>query len=147
MSTNEDNTNVKLFNSEHAGGLGGTEGTGFDSGKVNIDIKEVAARALADARILLSYWMDDGEFEDDDSIAPDDNRSNDDIFASIKIDAVTGQWSDSDTGACGNDLVSLYAYIFVPQDESEDPQKIAAYEISLDLADIAYWRSQFPDLR
>jgi hypothetical protein len=62
-------------------------------------------------------------------------RSNDESPGSLKINAKTGLWSDAATGTRGDDLVSYYAYINNLQ--CEDPLEQAAFDISVELEDLA----------
>ena len=99
-------------------------------------IEEVAEAALGNAIFLLPHWID-GKFDGDDFIALSPYRSNDENPGSLKLNAETGQWSNSATGDRGGDLVSYYAYIEKLQEEYEDPLEEAAFQISLELEEIS----------
>ena len=117
---------------------GGTSQQGFarsSSDDAKVDIKAIAAKALANARILLPFWVD-GQFEGDEFITLN-SRRDDENLGSFKINVKTGRWCDFATGDHGGDLVSYYAYIDKLQEKHAHPQQEAAKRISRDLDALA----------
>ena len=102
---------------------------------INLNTKEVAANALAHAKILLSHWLE-GKFEGDEFVALNPSRD-DGKLGSFKINVKTGRWSDFATGESGGDIVSYYAHVNSLQDICACPQQEAANKIARDLAELA----------
>ncbi|WP_455275117.1 VapE domain-containing protein [Ralstonia thomasii] len=76
-----------------------------------IDFKEVAAAALAQADMLVSAWLPEGQREGREWSALNPRRS-DSRRGSFKVNLQTGRWSDfASDGVAGGDLISLYAYL------------------------------------
>ena len=108
---------------------------GINAGGVNADIKQVAANALAHAKILLPHWLE-GKFEGDEFVALNPSRD-DGKPGSFKINVKTGRWSDFATGESGGDIVSYYAHVNSLKDNCAYPQQEAANRIACDLAELA----------
>lgn len=108
---------------------------GISDGGVNADIKEVSAKALFHANILLSHWLE-GKFEGDEFVALNPSRD-DGKLGSFKISVKTGRWSDFATGESGGDIVSYYAHVNSLKDNCAYPQQEAANRIACDLKELA----------
>lgn len=76
-----------------------------------IDFAAIAARALAAADSLVPRWLPDGKREGQEWSALNPRRA-DRKHGSFKVNMVTGKWSDFAADEAGNDLISLYAYVF-----------------------------------
>ena len=102
---------------------------------INADIKQVAANALAQAKILLPRWLK-GKFEGDEFVALNPSRD-DGKLGSFKINVKTGRWSDFATGESGGDIVGYYAHVNSLKDNCAYPQQEAANRIACDLEQLA----------
>jgi hypothetical protein len=77
----------------------------------NIDFQNIAANALAGARLLLPELVPGSRFEGGEYVALNPSRA-DKRLGSFKINCRTGEWSDFATGAKGGDVVSWYAHAY-----------------------------------
>lgn len=78
--------------------------------KQNIDIADIAVRALAAAETILAQELPDGRREGHEWVALNPTRA-DSSKGSFKVNIAKGSWADFATGDKGGDLVSLYAYL------------------------------------
>ena len=75
-----------------------------------LDIKTVAAAALASAETVVSRWLPDGKRHGSEWVSLNPTRS-DAHSGSFSVNLDTGRWGDFATGDKGGDLVSLVAYL------------------------------------
>ena len=75
-----------------------------------IDIQEVAARALGSVDAVLARWLPDGKRKGREYLARNPTR-HDAHPGSFSINVASGQWADFASGDKGGDLVSLVAYL------------------------------------
>jgi hypothetical protein len=89
-----------------------------------IAFRRIAEEALARAHSIVPHWLKNGRREAHEWIALNPLR-NDQRLGSFKVNLRSGAWSDFSTGDSGGDLVSLAAYLFTNNKQSEAAIKVA----------------------
>lgn len=74
----------------------------------NIDIKQIAAKALPHAENILNHYLSGGKLSGREYQCANLSGGN---GSSCSVNIVTGQWSDFATGEAGGDFVALIAAI------------------------------------
>jgi predicted P-loop ATPase len=94
------------------------------AGEHRLPFAEIAAACLNHVEALLQEWCPGGHLAGPEWKALNPNRA-DGKIGSFSVNVTTGRWGDFATGDAGNDLISLYAYLFHGGDQGKSAVELA----------------------